>query len=1094
MGLSVNSFFTNYMIHPLSGELSWRDKIKAAIGTVALGILTLGIAQIVCASVRWRTISRLDSEHKIKAMALARLGFQAYTKDTKEIEHALPCGELSFDTMGRELQGKMIRPLYGRRLPPADQVEVTLPEGGRAKWKDLSTEQKIAVNNHHTHPHNRVAPTMLGKLMIDRFFMPGGQEPYLPHDPRESHGCDHAARVAVFVPIFAYLYAKYHPGVSSLTENEVLLAQFIGAGHDSGRQSEGPDVYDEDSANLTIQALKDLGIEDERVYQQARAAIADKDSKDMLTKPLIAKLVQNADSAEFVRLLLSGPVQYQRTFRGSERFLDIFTELSQISQDHKGMLKGDHSFQDFHDELEEVRWEMNRLIFQTHKKEFRVQASQPGKNYYQEILNVITSEQYPLLSRILESMEVKGLSAQEFRHRVEAKNERVVSEVETWLARGISAVPTPKLQQFSEALRQTSPNPQRTKLLAEISAQIEMRSRAEAQYTQLLALPKKEYVRDVMISFSSLPPLLRVKYRPTIKEYFEFLDVMPSGEAASHLLQAEKIYEQLSQELKKDSLKRLLAHANALCEQVTQLLDHMDHIPIEQRDSTLQTACAIALEKAALIFVREGVDERAREALTAASCRLVVDQKHPVMELMGPDTVLSEDGKVVSFPTDCAYIRKHRLRACQRKMDGQRYTELSFELTSQSREQINETFCLLPPSAIQTVPAEYVRRGKGGNSYTHESPMIMGKDLKIQIGENIEIRVGAEKGNWNEYHLMRIRVREGTSPQEVHAALASIGLPTALMTPREEDKHVEALSRILSFRFPSLMPAGDPDKDPFKVYSMLSLEQREAVDADLAAVHEALVGPMEVEQVLPTVEKKAWEYGARALGTFIWAGDIKSTASVALSVLKNGFLSSEERFQRGILGLGCVPALNYEAGSGNQVFTRILTKHQIDSRYSLDHFPVSGPIFFILDLQALERMPYSYLEDRAGVRNPEFRRSPFLAQKQAPISDFVGSEMIAQRLGFEEGLKAQERTFHPLNEVMFDLTLGPQYIRQIVVGCDEDRQVVLKTLKEARIFEVNGVPIDYCVVVSRCLHPGLVPGSDEPEPYLRESKDDLKYL
>ncbi len=1089
MGLTIHSFFHNYIIHPFSGELSVRDKVKATIASVALAILTLGIAHAICAGLRHRTIRMLENEHRIRATALAQLKLDVYAPEAGVETHALPCGSLSFETVGIQIQDRLITPYYGTRLPPPEEVIVPLPEGGTARWRDLSAERKIEVNNHHTHPHNRVEKTPLGKLMIDRLFMPGGQAPYLPRDPRESHGSDHAVRIAIFTPVFAYLYAKYHPTVTSLSRSEVVLAQFIGAGHDSGRQSEGPDVYDAESAQRTIDALRAVGVDDERVQEQAKAAIAEKDSTDREHKSLIAKLVQNADSAEFARLLLSGPVQYERTFRTSERFLDIVAELEQIAQTSGGRLKGYYLYADFHDELEQIRWEMNRLIFLTHQKEFRAKASMPGKNYYQEVLAVITSEKFPLLSQILETMEVKPPSPEESRHREEAQREETLASITMWLKRGIEHIPTEKLRQFADRLGAIAPTN-----VGPITKEIEKRERAQEQFSQALSLPKREGAVAVGRAFLDLPPLLREQHRQQLKAYFEYIADLPTGEPSTHILMAAKLHEELCALLEEPSPHDRKAEACHLQELAVHLLETMEALPLDQRDFYMQTTCAVALEKAALIFLEEHQEDQAREVLSTAAHKLCMDPSHPVMQLVSDPTLLRENGRVVSFPTDCQYVRKRRLRACERVLGETHYTELSFELTAYAREALKKTLSLVDPSCVQTVPAEYLRRGKGVNCYVPDKPITIGEDFKIRVTEDIEIYVGADARYWNQYHLMRIHYKGGISLHEVHEALAKIGLPTVLMTPRPEDGRLEAFHRSLAFRFAPLMPSGNPSKDAMVVYRSLSSEQRALVDNDVRCARECLVGPYEIEQVFPNVVREAWEFGARALGSFIWAGDIKATSAVLIRILEQGFLSSKERFQRGILGLGCVPELNFEAGSGNQAFTRILMKDLFEQRYSLDHFPVSGPIFFILDLQALERMPYAYLEDRAGVRNPNFQRTKFLAQKQKPIFHFVGSEMIAQRPTFEEGLIAQQDSCHPLNEVMFDLTLGPQYIRYVVVSRDKDREEVLQALRDAKIYEINGVPIEYCVVASRTIHPALVPGSGEIRPYERERRRELRYV
>lgn len=49
MRIFSKPFFTNYIVHPLSKDLTRGDRAKALISSIAIGILTLGVCQAVCA-------------------------------------------------------------------------------------------------------------------------------------------------------------------------------------------------------------------------------------------------------------------------------------------------------------------------------------------------------------------------------------------------------------------------------------------------------------------------------------------------------------------------------------------------------------------------------------------------------------------------------------------------------------------------------------------------------------------------------------------------------------------------------------------------------------------------------------------------------------------------------------------------------------------------------------------------------------------------------------------------------------------------------------------------------------------------------------
>lgn len=300
---------------------------------------------------------------------------------------------------------------YGKPLPAKEDVVVPIQnEQGIVEWRpwvSLTREEKIKVTNTGTHKHNQLGENTPEHVVDAQFFSENGQHVYLKNDPREHHGNDHSSRAAIFSAAFAYLYAKYHPNYL-VTEEDVTLCQIFAAGHDSGRQTEGPDVYDERSAEFAIEELHELGIDHEKIVQECRNSIADKDNKDLKNKSLLAKCVQNADCAEFQRLYLKQPVQDAEGFNNSRNYLDIFHDFKDLAGQNPDapLLKNGLTYNNFLTELDFLRKEMNDFIYQTHKKENREKFSEK-ENYYQEILNSITPESFPLLNSALVQVNVK---------------------------------------------------------------------------------------------------------------------------------------------------------------------------------------------------------------------------------------------------------------------------------------------------------------------------------------------------------------------------------------------------------------------------------------------------------------------------------------------------------------------------------------------------------------------------------------------------------------------------------------------------------------------------------------------------------------
>lgn len=1090
--LTLSSFFSRYILHPLSTDLSRKEKIEAIVSSVALGILTMGIAHVVCAlwphkngknppGLPARPAVDMHFGLHVKPTLVRSVNelvsLFPYQEPSSTFAPVLPRALVRFDRVGDLVQTTCIDPYYARPLPKKDEVIVRLPEGGKARWITLTADQKIDVNNDLAHSHYQVPKTEWGKDHIDELFMPGGQEPYLPNDPRERYGSDHAARMALFIPVFAYLYAKYDPRVSSVSREEVIVTQILGAGHACARQTEGPNADREDAVLQMAEALRTLGCPEEGLLECVRTVIEEKGALSGTDKFLMARLVQNANVVDSARLRLRGPTQDEDEFRESEKHLDIYKEMYQISSEQNGKLKGELGWIDFQEELDAIRWEMDRLIFETHQQRFRELASLPGKKYFDEIVSTINEERYPQLFAVLHSMEVVHRSEMIEKTIIQSKHQQIVSRFNCWIKNGLETVPTSVLESGVNYFASFPTDRGLTALKAQAEHEIELRHRTKDTFDNLAHGVSRDALREVSYAFAALPYLLKQECRGSLEGYFPYVEQLRTDETAYRMLRSEMLYVQLCSLLSRRAEENPTARASELRQRAEELLELDRCIGAELSDPCIQTACALALEEGASLYLSQQRNREARTLLEIASKSLVVCSSHGLAKVWTASGDLLAENEVVYFTSDCHRVRKRLLRVCEKVIDVSSITEISFELTAQSRQALSKAMQLLDDSQCHRVPAIYPRKVSGKNAYSStDHPLIIGEEYKITVVDGVEVYVGAEQSKWNQYHLMRVHVRKGMDLQSVQKALSLIGLPSVLMSSRLEDEVDELRARSIAFRFPSHLPSGDPSKDPFTAYEALDPPDQSMVDRDLQSRQSAYVGPNTISLVQPSLAREAWELGARAFGTFIDAGDMEAAGGIIASILQKGFLSSQERFARGIFGLGCAPLYNFESGSADQVFTRVLTKDQFISRYCLDNFAVVGKVFFILDLQAFERMPYSYLHDRGGLRNPHFFLQWFTPEKQEPIQDYKGSERILERPGFRKFLAEQEHVPHPLNETMFDLHLGPQYITRIVVATEDDRTTILRVLRSKGIFDMNGLPIEQAVVATNCLHPGMVPG------------------
>ncbi len=1073
MRINPQNFFNHYIIDPLSRELSILERMMALSLSILLAVPTLGILHIRAKYLQSKNIVNLTQVRNERQVALRNLA-NSISKVTFGVlqpgQEKIRCKP---SDVGRIVQERFIQPFYAKPLPTEEQVTVPY-EGKWVKWQDLTRSQKIEVNNTGTREHNQL-PSYAPTAAVDRWFFAHGQAPFLPNDPRQSHGNDHAARASLFAAVFAYLYQKYDPDTSIGIE-DMMLAQIVAAGHDSGRQTEGPDVYDAKSAENTVEILKSLGVTDQKVLQDAHEAIEHKDSDPLTTKKsLIARCVQNADSAEFARLLLSSGRQAPDSFESSKEFLDIYRELKTKE------LKDGRSFKNFVYELDALRKEMNDLIFQTHRQEFRSKVASANGNIYNEILQLVTPTEFPLLYKVLTHIGIKEpLPSAEL-----MRQQHIVSDIRHWINYGVANISTESL----EKLYKQANNCQIDEALEVgilLEGELKKRASVRERYEKAATL------EELATAYAYIPKVER-QIQDFQKRAEKFLDGVPlldalarkiEGLPGTHLQEALVVLVDLEHE-ELLSLYKKGASFETLLERAQNLLASYKKASELFRSDEVQTTLSIVFSHLANGYLQNNENEKAKWILNIAATELQIEPSNKFYDLKGL-LAKEKQGDAILYETrDSMALRRRKLGVQEKKVTGQQFYELSLEIPRGAREEFQKRLdALVDTSQKEVVPSKFYR--KSGTEFVTQGAVDIGEDLKITIEDGVEIFIGNTKKWCNQYHLMRIRVADGVSSQKVHSALAKIGLPMALMPSRKEDILLELRAKSIGFRFPQIVhkdPSNPPPPDV--LYESLTDAQKAVVDEDCRASFLTHVGNGHFEQVVPSIAEQAWKLGVRSVATFIWGGTtMEDTATVVKNIIKNGLLSSQERFKCGILGNGCCPFYNYQSGSANQVFTRILTQNLFEDGFKLDNFAIRGRVLVMLDTKVLERMPYSYTGDRNGVRNPDFYESYFHAQKQDPIFGFKGKEMIQQRLGFEEHVSELYRDPFPLNESMFDLNVGGNYIQKLVVQNGDDRIALIAALQKSGVYEIGGRPIEEVVAVADSLKPELVPSFYDPNPYM----------
>lgn len=1101
MNITFNNFLSKYLLDPTSPDLYLHQKIGACFLSGLSQIVTLGGATALAYALKEKRAKKLQEvqENHKRFAEIAQSSKEIFKNTLENINNQDLVEPISQKDVSLHVQN-FVKDNYTQPLPSEKEVMVPnkLPNGekfvssqeDKIHWSSLTQEEKVKYYNHFAFSDKKLPENLIGETIVDRmFFALNGQKPYLESDPREHHGADHCVRTAIFSAIFAYLYAKYHPNYSPEEVKKLIpIIQIVAAGHDSQRQSEGVDVYDPWSAENTVDYLIKLGIEDIELLVECQKAIECKDDKDLQNKHLIGKCVQNSDCAEYARLWLWSTKQDDKQFKESCKYLDIFTELGA----DEAQFKDGFTKEDFMKELNAIRLEMNQLIYYTHKKGTREKLAN-SENYYNKVLGLITQARYPLLNHILKDLKI--LNEPKIKSALEKE---VLTSAKELLNQGLKFIPNKIISEQINELKNLEEGEERNVLIGALTFEINIRKiektalKLALQNIQLNCNNQEKVILLVVSQYAALSPLTRDKMRAQV---LNFLKSMPNWQEIG-LPQGVKnaVLIDLMQNDFKNHIK-ISTDPIQICNSASEMADLYNATIQEYRDPRIQTTLASAYKKAAQIYLDAKMMEEYRKTLKEATLKLQIDESNVLFNL---DKFDLAHKPAVYLKKGDGSIRNRNLRVAEKMIENEAYVEFSFELNEDARRQLEQT--IEKDTVLEASKKEYLANKKdfADGTYSKTQGKSLGDAHAIQH-QNYEIFVGSTKSSYNTYHLVRIRVKkQDHNIQSLQTALCSIGLPGILLESDEDTLRKEALSKILAFRFPHLayqsVGKEQPTQDPEMLYQKLTKEQKKVVDEDLKNVRLKRVGPNDFEFVNPKLAEEAWKMGGRGLISFINGGEsVRDTAQTLGFILNEGFLSTEEREARGIVGVGCVPCLNYMdwIGSKRAVYSRTLTKNFFENEVNMKDFAITGPIMILLDNQAFERMPYSYPCDRGGMTNPDFSFPIYAPEGQMPKLNIKGNEVLAEeRCSFREIFTKQTQKHHFTAETIFENTLGSQYIKKVVVWNEEIKFQTCEVLEKMGIHHINGVPLKDAIIVSDHLKPEMIDNFKSPNPYLKDSFHD----
>ena len=318
--------------------------------------------------------------------------------------------------------------------------------------------------------------------------------------------------------------------------------------------------------------------------------------------------------------------------------------------------------------------------------------------------------------------------------------------------------------------------------------------------------------------------------------------------------------------------------------------------------------------------------------------------------------------------------------------------------------------------------------------------------------KDTECFLGTGSSQYAYMGLVWIKVRNTPASGVLSAAKAAInavakGVGTEVFRdPTPEERETMKLMRLLWAKSPkkadALTASGDITLDGVKA----ALKASKVSKDDQAAVYEEEVFKGYHSHVLPGRWKKMKDV------RFVFNG-IGSLES-AVSILKSGLMSINERNLAGITQFGGSYSADVESGSGDGTLCRVVGKDGVEGSsayggsYTFQNHPFHGQYQAIIHPEVLDRLnTYMYGSDTFGRCTP---------------STFSGRTTV------ETKVKQTSDHHRTSNEISFRKGLHRAKILRIATSSETARSALINAARDEGLNEVNGVPIeDFVVVVTK---------------------------
>ena len=563
-----------------------------------------------------------------------------------------------------------------------------------------------------------------------------------------------------------------------------------------------------------------------------------------------------------------------------------------------------------------------------------------------------------------------------------------------------------------------------------------------------------------------------VKYQDEILDLYEFMQKNNIIDRNLKLPNLKDLYEIVCRltPLKSKTLVETLPIANQIpVEKIT--LSEASNSYEQTKMEKNQTKAQELYWRAAQGYLQSGEIARAMSILSEAAQKMSFSPTHPLASMI---TDLKNTGNIGRDFSGLGTggIKEQSIHAQSCLLDGNPVLRMDFKLNDHASKHLDTSKNTLKPNLIMaSLPIGFCQGVKITERSSHEylgfeKGQFNSKEKQILPGvKEIEVEfVGVGKiilckdPNFKAVHnsIFFEMKQQGTPETMLKAAnmmLTMIGCPPALVESNPEDKQRRALLHVFRCFYPA--EAYKLERDP-ATYALNPAVLRDKICGLVpnmqAHFKEYLTQDhMPISEIESTAGKRVTSINISpqlkqrgALGLIHgMSSSCKVCAPIISKILQSGLLSSQRRFQSGILSTGQSSYNDHQGGGAEGVFTRMVTE-QLAANQLIQKFSSMETLQILIDLDAVNGSnTYGFDGDHYGSRNSlgyHVRKNlmELTDDLQVPPGDRFGRPREVAKYG-------------TANEVIVRDRIPPQFIRGLVVQTEENKKTLIEQLKNDHV-------------------------------------------